>query len=66
MVYDKEEKEYVQATDAEGNNLWTFQAMGANKALELLGKDLGMFTERREISGPAGDPIRIIEVELTG
>jgi phage terminase small subunit len=47
MVYDKEEKEYVQAADPDtGEGIWTFQAMGANKALELLGKHLGMFVDQ--------------------
>lgn len=32
-----------QLQDENGNNLWVFDAKGANKALELLGKHLGLF-----------------------
>ena len=32
-----------QVTDEEGRAVWTFDATGANKALELLGKHLGVF-----------------------
>jgi phage terminase small subunit len=35
-----------QVQDEDGNNLWEFNASGANKALESLGKYLGMFTEK--------------------
>ena len=39
--------------DSEGNNtgVWRFSASGANKALELLGKKLGLFTDKVEHSG---------------
>lgn len=37
-----------QVQDEDGNNLWTFNANGANKALESLGKHLGMFTDKVE------------------
>ena len=37
-----------QARDEEGNALWRFDAKAANKALELLGKNLGMFTDKIE------------------
>lgn len=36
----------AQATDEEGNHLWEFDATGANKAFELLGKHLKLFTEK--------------------
>lgn len=36
---------------------YTFQASGANRALELLGKDLGMFVDRKEITGKDGEPL---------
>ena len=35
-----------QLQDEEGNNVWCFDAKNAIKALELLGKHLGMFTEK--------------------
>ena len=37
-----------QVYDEEGNALWRFDAKAANKALELLGKNLGMFTDKIE------------------
>jgi phage terminase small subunit len=46
-----------QVQDEDGNNLWEFNAPGANKALELLGKHLGMFLDRTEITGDKGGPI---------
>jgi phage terminase small subunit len=32
---------------------------GANRALELIGKHIGMFVERRELSGPGGKPLEV-------
>lgn len=42
-----------QVTDEEGRAVWTFDAKSANRALELLGKHLGIFRDRvqNEISG---------------
>lgn len=37
-----------QAQDENGHALWTFDAKNALKALELLGRNLGMFVDRRE------------------
>ena len=37
-----------QVVDDEGRNAWRFDAKGANRALELLGKHLGMFTDKIE------------------
>lgn len=42
-------KERQQAIDEEGRHVWEFNAMGANKSLELLGKHLALFTERVEL-----------------
>ena len=36
-----------------------FEHSGANKSLELLGKHLGLFVEKKEISGPGGKPIEV-------
>ena len=36
-----------------------FEHSGANKSLELLGKHLGMFVDKKEISGPDGKPVQI-------
>ena len=48
-----------QVTDEEGRAVWTFDAKNANRALELLGKHLGIFTDkiRAEVSGPDGGPM---------
>lgn len=48
-----------QVTDEDGRAVWTFDAKGANRALELLGKHLGIFTDkiRAEVSGPDGGPV---------
>lgn len=48
-----------QVTDEEGRAVWTFDAKGANRALELLGKHLGIFTDKlkAEVSGPDGGPV---------
>jgi phage terminase small subunit len=44
--------------DHEGNETgeYTFQASGANRGLELLGKHLGMFVERHEV----GNNVRVL------
>ena len=59
MIFDKVEKEMVQATDETGEGVWEFDANGANKALELLGKNLKLFTEKLEHSGKDGQPLTI-------
>jgi phage terminase small subunit len=49
-------------TDKEGNfsGVYEFAHSGATKSLELLGKHLGMFSERIKHSGDEdGDPIRV-------
>lgn len=44
-------RKMVQLIDQEGRHVWEFNANGANKALELLGRHLGMFKDKVEISG---------------
>ena len=47
-------------TDADGETgEFKFEHSGANKSLELLGKHLGLFVERKELSGPDGGPIEV-------
>lgn len=46
MEFDHEAKEMRQAVDEDGKDIWEFNANGANKALELLGKHLALFTEK--------------------
>ena len=48
-----------QVNDEDGNNLWSFNAQGANKGLELLGRHLGMFKEQHEHTGKNGGPIPV-------
>lgn len=40
--------------DSEGNAIgdYTYQGSVANRALELIGKELGMFVDRKEVGGP--------------
>lgn len=49
MVFDPVNKEMVQDTDDDGNHIWKFDSIGANKAAELLGKHLGMYTQKIEL-----------------
>lgn len=58
-VMVREGKEMVQAIDDEGRNVWQFDSKGANRSLELLGKHLGMFVERRELTGRNGGPLQV-------
>lgn len=55
MKWDYEEKAMVQATqvneDGEEVGVWEFDSMGANKALEMLGKHLAMFTDKQKSDG---------------
>lgn len=51
MRFDKVDKEYVQVEDENGQGVWQFDSSGANKALELIGKNLGMFAEKHVHSG---------------
>jgi phage terminase small subunit len=40
-----------QIVDEEGRHVWTFDSTGANKAFELLGKHLRLFTDKVEHTG---------------
>ena len=46
-------------TDSEGNEtgVWTWQGNVANRALELIGKHLGMFGDSLKVSGDKNSPI---------
>lgn len=46
--------------DSDGNNIGEYRTNipAANKALELLGKEIGMFVERKEITGANGGAIK--------
>lgn len=41
LTYDKEEKDYVQVTDENGEGVWKFDSQGATKALDMLMKHTG-------------------------
>ncbi len=45
MTFDPTAKSMVQATDEEGRDVWQFDSKGANQALQLIGKHIGMFSE---------------------
>lgn len=61
-VLVRQGREMVQLVDEDGRNVWEFNANGANKSLELLGRNLAMWTERTEVSGPGGSPVPIINI----
>jgi phage terminase small subunit len=50
----------TQLKDEEGRDVWEFNANGANKALELLGKHLKLFTDKVEHGGADGGPIELV------
>jgi Phage terminase, small subunit len=54
-----------QLIDDQGRYVFQFDAAGANKAFELLGKHLKLFTDKTEISGPGGGPVKIDMSNLT-
>ena len=47
----------VTTRDGTGTGEYVFNAAGANKAYELIGKHLRMFTERLEVTDPEGEPL---------
>lgn len=51
--------QHEEVKDREGNGTgeFVFNATGANKSLELLGKHLAMWTEKVEHAGPNGTPL---------
>jgi phage terminase small subunit len=65
MEFDREEKQMEQKVDADGNHIWTFDAIGATKANELLGKHLKLFTDKTELSGANGEPLILAATTIT-
>lgn len=58
MTFDRETRGMVQKQDDEGRDVWEFDSAGANRALELLGKHIGMFTDRTKVEGD--QPITLV------
>lgn len=55
----------AQVTDDEGRGVWEFDATGANKAFELLGKHLQLFTDKVQLTGKDGGPVETVSrIEL--
>lgn len=44
--------------DSEGNNIWKFDAKGATKAIELIGKHIGFFLEDNKQKQPHLNPVQ--------
>lgn len=47
-----------QVKDKDGNNLWKFDAKGATKAIELIGKHTGFFLEDNKQKQPHLNPVQ--------
>lgn len=62
MMFDPVDKAMVQKTEIDENGnevgVWEFDSTGANKALEMLGKHLALFTDKQELkhSGSVSTP----------
>lgn len=50
MFFNYETGQMEQRKDAEGNHIWQFDSNGANKATELIGKHLGMFVQKVDLT----------------
>ena len=50
MRFNRTEKCMEQITDENGEGVWQFDANGANRANELIGKHLGMFNEKFDVN----------------
>lgn len=59
------QKEPIRDRKGRPTGQWKFADRGANKALELLGKHLKLWTERMEITGPGGGPIQLAHYDLS-
>ena len=62
----REGRNMVQAVDEEGRHVWEFNANGANKSLELLGKHLALFTDKTELTGKDGEALTIKVITYEG
>lgn len=65
MVWDPDLGQFVQKTNEEGNLLFEFDSSGANKALELLGKHVGLF-EKDNLQRQTVINVNILNVNNNG
>ena len=66
MKFDYDEKTMKQETvitdDGVEIGVFTYDSTGANKALELLGKTLGIYKDKKELStGPGGFVVNLVD-----
>ena len=54
MTWDAETRQMVESGD------YQFDSQGANKATELIGKHLGMFKDKVELSGADGGALQVV------
>ena len=50
-------KRGIQVTDEADRPLFSFDSRGALKGLELMGKHIGLFSEKVQLSGAGGGPL---------
>jgi phage terminase small subunit len=62
----KGEQVWVETPDGQMAPAYTFQAQAANKSLELLGKHLGMFSEKHDVNLSGGITINIVHYGSNG
>jgi phage terminase small subunit len=62
LEWDYENRCMSQKKDEDGNDVWEFDSAGANKALELLGRHLALFVDRKELK--ADISIKSVEVKV--
>jgi hypothetical protein len=67
MVFNPIDKCMEQKTDESGQGVWEFDSNGANKALELMGKHVAMFTEKKVVDTnlTVGQVFKIGDTEIT-
>jgi phage terminase small subunit len=58
-------RKWIQKEDEDGNHVWQFDAKGANQALGLLGKHLGIFTDKKEISFPNSGGVLMVPAPIS-
>jgi phage terminase small subunit len=59
MEFDREERCMVPVRDEDGNMVWQYDSSGVNKAAELIGKHLGMFVNKTDVTS-GGQPFKAL------